>query len=105
MHVVKTELMYVSKPFAGEGEKGLQRAQCAFLKKSSLRALRAHNVRTHYARTPVVHCLHKCTVPFMGLSSLGPQNMGDGSGGVEEGNGRRAKSACPPDDQSSPRRH
>ena len=30
-----------------------------FFKKSSLRALRAHNVRTHYARTPVVHRVHQ----------------------------------------------
>ena len=59
MHVVKKELMYVSKPFRGEGGKGLQRAQYVFLKKSSLRALRAHNVCTYYARTSVVHRVHQ----------------------------------------------
>ena len=28
-------------------------------KKNSLCALRAHNVRTHYARTLVAHCVHQ----------------------------------------------
>ena len=63
MHVVKKDFMYVSKPFGGEGGGGLCNACNTFLfKKSSVRALRAHNMCTHYARTPVVHRVHQCAV-------------------------------------------
>ena len=55
MHVVKKELMYVSKPFGGEGGGRVCNARSMFfLKKISLRALRAHNVCTHYARTYIL---------------------------------------------------
>ena len=46
-------------PLEEKGGKGLQRAHYVFLTKSSLRALRADNVHTHYARTPVVHRVHQ----------------------------------------------
>ena len=58
MHVVKKEFMYVLKPFGGEGGGGCN-ARRTFI--YSLRALRAHNVRTHYACTPVVHRVHQRT--------------------------------------------
>ena len=38
------------------------RALSFFNKKKSLRALRAHNMRMHYARTPVVHQVHQRAV-------------------------------------------
>ena len=56
MHVVKKELMYVSKPFGGEGGKGLQRAQYVFLKKK--KELSAHYVPTTRARTMPAHRLY-----------------------------------------------
>ena len=47
-------------PLEERGGGGLQRAQYIFFKKKpSLCALRAHNVRTHYARTLVVHRVHQ----------------------------------------------
>ena len=54
MHVVKKELMYVSKPFRGEGGKGLQCAQYVFLKK----ILSAHYVPTTCVRTMRAHRLY-----------------------------------------------
>ena len=65
-----------------------------FLKRRSLRALRAHAL---CPQTGCTSCAPTRGVPFMGFSSLGSQNMGDWSGGVEEGNERGAKSACPPE--------
>ena len=66
-------------------------------KKSSLRALRAHNVRTYTSGTS---CADRRRVPFMGCFSSGSQNMGDGSGGAQGGKQRRSNSACPRDHQS-----
>ena len=68
-------------------------------KKRSLRALRAHNERTYTSGTS---CAGIRRVPFVGCSSCGSQNMGDGSGGEDEGEERRPNSACARDDQSSP---
>ena len=65
------------------------------IKKFSPRTMcpkRAHTLCPH---TGCTSCAPTRRVPFMGFSSLGPQNMGDWSGGVEEGNERGAKSACP----------
>ena len=42
----------------GEGF-AMRTIRCFFLKKSALRALRAHNVSTYYARTPVGHRVHQ----------------------------------------------
>ena len=90
-------------PLEERGEKGLQRAQYVFLKKKfsphTTCPQRAHTLCPH---TGCTSCAPTHRVPFMGFSSLGPQNMGDWSGGVEERNESSAKSACPPDDQSSP---
>ena len=80
------------------GGKGLQHAHYIFQKKK-------FSPRTTCARTMPAHRLHiVCTNVPHGVLLLS-QNMDDWSGGVEEGNERGAKSACPPDDQSSPHRH
>ena len=71
-------------------------------KKSSLRALRAHNERTYTSGTS---CAGTRCVPFVGCSSSGSQNMGDGSGGEDGGEEGRPNSTCPRDDQSSPHHH
>ena len=55
-------------------------------KKSSVRALRAHNVRTYTSGTS---CAGTRRAPFVGCSSSGSPNMGDGSGGDEGGEERR----------------
>ena len=55
MRGVKKELMYVSKPFGGEGGKGLQRAQYVFFKK---KVLSAHYVPTTCARTMPAYRLY-----------------------------------------------
>ena len=68
-------------------------------KKRSLRALRAHNERTYTSGTS---CAGTRRVPFVGCSSSGSQNMGDGSGGDNGGEECRPNGACPRDDQSSP---
>ena len=105
MLVLKMELIYVLKPCGGEGgREGLQHAHL-FQKKFSPRTLcpqRAHALCSH---TGYTSCAATRRVPFMGFSSLGSQNMGEWSGGAEEGNAMGAKSACPMDDQCSPRRH
>ena len=75
-----------------------------FKKKFSPRTTCPQRVHILCPHTGCTSCAPTRRVPVMGFS-LGPQNMGDWSGGVEEGDGRGAKSACPPDDQSSPRRH
>ena len=63
----------------GEGRACLHRTHYAFPpKKSSLRALRAHNERTYISGTS---CAGTRRVPFVECSSLGSQNMGDGSDG------------------------
>ena len=46
-------------PLEERGRRVCNARNTLFLKKSSLCALRAHNVRTHYARTPVVHRVHQ----------------------------------------------
>ena len=68
--------------------------------KSSLCALCVHNERMYTSGTS---CAGTRRVPFVGCSSSGSQNMGDGSGGDDGGEERRPNSACPRDDQSSPR--
>ena len=85
-----------------KGGRGLfaPRAHYAFPKKKrSLRALCAHNERTYTSGTS---CAGTRRVPFVGCSSSGSQNMGDGSGGEDGGEERRPNSACPRDNQSSP---
>ena len=87
------------------GEGFATRAIRFFKKKFSPRTTCPQRVHVLCPHTGCTSCAPTRRVPVMGFSSLGPQNMGDWSGGVEEGDGRGAKSACPPDDQSSPRRH
>ena len=102
MLVFRAELMYVPKPVGGARGGGgcLQRAHYVFpKKKSSLRALRAHNERTYTSGTS---CAGTRRVPFVGCCSSGSQNMGDGSGGDNGGEECRPNGACPRDDQSSP---
>ena len=64
MHVVKKELMYVLKPFRGEGGKGLQPAQYVFFLK---KVLSAHYVPTTCVRTMPAHRLYAVCTNVDGL--------------------------------------
>ena len=69
-------------------------------KKRSLRALRAHNERTYTSGTS---CAGTRRVPFVGCSSSGSQNMGDGSGG-DNGSGVGGNATSPLHSRGSPKR-
>ena len=71
------------------GGEGFATRAIRFLKKKfSLRTTCPQCLHVLCPHTSFTSCAPTRRVPVMGFSSLGPQNMGDGSGGVEEGNGR-----------------
>ena len=91
----------LQNPLEEQGGGGcLHHAYCAFPKKKlspcTTCPQHAHVHEWHIVCEPR-------RAPFMGCSSSGSRNIGDGSGGDEGGKERKPNGACPRDDQSSHR--